>query len=184
MGTWPTVEFDPLVTIHTWSLEALGAGIHGMVADPAFSRLTACTSAAYVASNRAILIPCQVGKRTVFKRLFCLNGGTVSGNVDVGVYDERFTRRASAGSTAQAGTNAVQYFDVADFVLGPGRYYLAVALDNATGTLFRNASPNVTQLRLLGMAQQASAFPLPNPIVLAAFATVYIPVIGMTTRTV
>lgn len=139
------------------------------------------SSAAFPAANDAIFVPVHIKQATLIKRLFCSNGGTASGNVDVGIYTEDGARIVSSGSTAQAGTTVPQFFDITDFILGPGRYYFAVAMDNGTGTLFR---ANITALRLsaIGMAKMATAFPLPATATLATVTAAFLPLIGAEVR--
>lgn len=76
---------------------------------------------------------------TAYQLLFYV-GATSSGNIDVGIYDSQQNRIVSAGSTAMSATiNTVQEINIADTVLSPGEYFLAVACDNTTGTVFQRA---------------------------------------------
>lgn len=132
-------------------------------------------------ANDAIFVPFYLHQATLIKRLFCSNGTVVSGNVDVGIYTEDGALIVSSGSVAHAGTSDLQFFDVTDIVLGPGRYYMAIAMDNTTGTIFR-ANLSVSQQRSLGMAKQASAFPLPASATLAVVTSGFLPLIGAEIR--
>lgn len=138
---------------------------------------SAPASLAFPASNDALMVPFYLNNAVTIKRLWTANGGTASGNIDVGIYSRDSERIVSSGSTAQSGTNGLQFFDVTDFVLGPGKYYMAVAMDNTTGTLFRTNTV-VVRLLMLGMAKQASAFPLPASITPAPLTAAYLPLIG------
>ena len=90
-----------------------------------------------------------------------MNGAAVSGNVDCGVYDPLGNRLGSVGSTAQSGTTAPQRINfTVPLQLAPGRYYLGVAMDNATGALVRWA-PTAQTARGAGVRERASSFPLP-----------------------
>jgi hypothetical protein len=135
------------------------------------------TSTAWPAANDAILVPITLKQTVLIKRLFSINGATASGNIDVGIYSDDGAKIVSAGSTAQSGTNVPQFFDVTDFMLGPGRYYLAAAMDGTTGTLFR-ANISVARLQALGLAKQATAFALPSSITFATVTAAYLPMIG------
>lgn len=177
---FPYAPTEPLVTIHPYTLESLGP-IPGILAGLAF-RSTA--SAAYPTASLAIFVPFVLAKPILVKKLWCYNGTAVSGNVDVGIYDEQGTRLCSSGSTAQAGTSTLQEFNITDTVIGPGLFYLAIALDNTTGTLFRGTVTTVALLKQLGMFQQASAFALPATATFATVANDYIPVFGLSTRDV
>jgi len=89
-----------------------------------------------------------------------MNGAAVSGNIDVGIYDPLGNLIAHTGSTAQAGTTAPQRINFATPVqLKPGRYYLAIAMDNITGTTVRWA-PTAQTARGAGVRSLASFFPL------------------------
>lgn len=164
----------PLITISTLSLLAKGADAH----------FVAPNSATWPAANRAIFVPFRTAVPILVRQLFNCNGATASGNIDVGIYDRVGTRLVSAGSTAQAGTSVLQVFNVTDTLIGPGQFYFAVALDNTTGTITRQAPPNVLQTRALGLVQMASAFPLPATATFATVANVHIPLCGLTTKTV
>ena len=131
----------------------------------------------YPAANDAIFVPFTVHQSVLIKRLFSMNGSAVSGNIDMGIYTADGARMTSIGSTAQSGTNQPQFFDITDLLIGPGLYYLAVALDNTTGTLFRS-NPTVTRLQTLGMAKQASAFALPSTATFASVTAAYLPLMG------
>lgn len=164
---------DPLVVLSPHSPAGpLGGMVGGAIA-----------SATYPSANLAIFYPVRVTRAFTVAQLFVLNGATVSGNIDVGIYDSAGTRLVSSGSTAQSGTNAVQAFNIADTLLAAGWYYLAVAMDNITGTLQRNTAGSFVMTASLGIGQQASAFPLPATatIIRAAAGTQFI-CVGATSR--
>lgn len=173
-------EFYPLlVTVHPWSPESLG----DMIMSQGASGLDACASAPWPANNRALLIPFRVYQPETIVKLGSLNGATASGNIDMGIYDRAFTRLVSIGSTAQAGTTAIQEFDITDILLGTGQFYLAVAMSSTAGTLFRRALGQATELVAMGMTGMASAFPLPATVTPdVSQVTTYIPLVFATTR--
>lgn len=131
----------------------------------------------WTAANEALFVPFVLHQGVVVKRLWAANGNTVSGNIDVGIYsmDARLIR--SSGSTVQATANALQFFDITDFYLGPGVYYIATALDNITAILFRSSVSAVLE-KAVGMAKMASAFPLPATATLATVTAAHLPIIG------
>jgi len=114
------------------------------------------------------------------------NGSAVSGNVDCGLYDAHRNQIAHTGSTAQAGTNASQAVGATATQLNPGNYYVAVAIDNATGTFnSQGSNPNSAGTFYIypafGLFTMASAFPLPSTLTLAApsaAAQAYLPMFG------
>lgn len=168
-----------LVTIYPCSDESLGSLPHTL----GNTTLGSIASTAYPASNAAIYIPFTVSELITVRKLFSYNGAAASGNIDVGIYDAAGTRLASTGSTAQSGTNTLQVFDITDFVLVPGKYYLAVAMDNTTGTLFAHTAGIAGHHYASGgVMQEASAFPLPATATFASMAQNFLPMIGLSTR--
>lgn len=143
--------------------------------------LTVTTSSTWVTANTAVYLPFVVYQPLTVVKMAVINGTVVSGNIDVGIYDTGQHRLVSKGSTAQAGTSAIQSFDITDTLLQPGEYYAAVAMDNTTGTLSQYQT-SVTLAGAAGCLSQATAFALPDPATFAA-ATSKIPVVMLTTRT-
>lgn len=130
---------------------------------------------AWPSANLAIAYPISLGVATRVRKFGWLNGGTASGNIDVGLYTAAGTRIASTGSTAQAGTNTIQHIDVSDFDLAPGLYYLAMAMDNTTGTNQAMATWTTAVARMVGVVEMASAFPLPTTFTPATPSNNYVP---------
>ncbi len=141
------------------------------------------TSGAWPAANLALFMPFVVTRPVVIENLAVVNGSTASGNIDMGLYAADGTRLVSVGSTAQAGTSAAQVFDITDTLLGVGRYYLALALDNATGTVQRAVASNAVIGRFAGMLEQTSAFPLPATASFAAYTRTALPNMAALART-
>lgn len=119
-------------------------------------------------ANKAIYIPFQVSEIFIVDNMYTINGGTVSGNIDVGIYEHGGTRLVSSGSTAQAGASSIQEFNVTNTTLNPGLYYFAVAVSNTTATL-EMWTPTAAISRSLGVMEETSAFPLPST---ATFASI------------
>lgn len=178
MGDWPNTPQPLCVTVHPYSLNACG-GIGGYGLS-----LANFTSSAWTASNRAVYMPFWLNRPETFVKLFCMNGATASGNVDMGIYDYAGTRIVSIGTTAQSGTNALQEFDITDTQIGPGKFYLALAMDNTTGTIFRTTGSITDFGREAGFLMQESAFALPATATFAAITSNSLPLFGATTRSV
>lgn len=138
---------------------------------------------AWPTANKAIFVPVTIYDAVTIVKMYVINGNPVSGNIDVGIYDVGGARLVSAGSTAQAGTDVVQEFNITDTTLNPGLYYLACALDNGTGRVSR-WNPSAALGRALGVAEQTTAFALPSSATFAALSSSYIPAIFATPRTV
>lgn len=169
--------WEYITGLHSFSEECVGIdlGAQSGGATP--------SSAAWPAANDALFVPLYLCQPVVVTRLYSVNGSTVSGNIDMGIYAEDGARIASIGSTAQSGSTALQFFNITDTPLAPGRYYLAVALDNTTGTLFRS---NLTVVRnqTLGLAKMASAFALPATATFATVTSGFFPFVGAEIATV
>lgn len=166
----------PLPYTHVMSPESMGLTLGG-------TTLATAASAVYVAANRALYIPFHLTVPRLVTQLFSANGGTAGNNIDMGIYSSEggvpVTRLVSIGSTAQSGTNVLQYFNITDTQLGAGDFYLAIAMDGVTGTLFR-LQPNTDLLRRTPIYQQATAFPLPATATPVIPASAYLPMIGAT----
>lgn len=176
----PLVPFDRL-TISTYSGEqSIGAKLYnGCNGAPSSFATTV-----WPLANRAIFVPFRIKGRINVAQLFSSNGAAVSGNIDLGIYAIDGTRILSKGSTAQAGTSALQALDVTDKFIAAGSYFFACALDNTTGTLLALASGTLGLTILTGCYQMASAFPLPATATFAALTSDYVPAIGLTQESV
>ncbi len=178
---WPNNNLEPLCTITPASPES---GVFNAPYNGGNVGLNGYASAAWsgIAANTAVFIPFSVAKRITFTTLFIVNGATVSGNVDVGIYDSNGTLIVSKGSTAQAGASALQKFTVTSTTIGPGVYYLAVVFDNTTGTIYKTIIGQALRTKLTGMAQMASAFPLPATVTFATIGQDFVPMVGLSVR--
>lgn len=142
-------------------------------------------SGAVAVASTAIYIPVQISFTYTAVKMFVCNGASVSGNLDVGIYDHNANKLVSSGSTAQAGTNVVQVFDIADTTLAPGLYYLGFSMDNTSGTFLVRGGGDPEAHRAFGLFSQASTFPLPTTATWSTFTTVNtIPWVAMTSNTV
>jgi hypothetical protein len=148
-----------------------------------FWRIAGGGSTVWTSANRAMFIPIEVETTITVIGISWLNGGTVSGNVDVGIYDLVGNLLISAGSTAQAGINSIQSVSLTATILSAGVYYAAMAMDNATGTINECSIGNAPGGRTFGIQQMASAFPLPNPATLVPSIFVF-PALSLMTQSV
>lgn len=136
------------------------------------------------AANQAFYYPLSLPWPYPVRRVFWANGSSVTTtNFDLGIYTADGTKIYSTGSTAASGVSVLQYVTPSpDFVLSPGRYYLAMACSTNTasrgGTGHGGLSPAVAALA--GMLIQATALPLPATMTPATAGTTVIPVCGIT----
>lgn len=179
MPDWPNLGQVPPVMMSPLSAFALGMEIGS-------AAMAAPAGAAIGTANLARGYPFWLPEPVVVQKLWCYNGATLGGNVDVGIYSEDGRLLVSAGSTAQAGASVLQEFDVTDTIIGRGRFYLALATSSTTATFFCVGASNATNLQLLkaaGCWQAASAMALPSTVTYAALAAALLPVCGFATRT-
>lgn len=152
------------------ALETLGGG--------------ASASATWPTGNSAFYYPFKVRRPFNAVYMYVMNGAAVSGNVDLGIYDLAGNRLVSTGSTAHAGTSAIQTFNITDTLLYPGVYYMAMNCSNTTSQ-FQRWSGNVLATRLLGVLTQAvGAVTLPNPATFTSTAISFFPIVGISSKTV
>lgn len=128
MGDWPAVARPNMPTITPFSFNSLGMQTVGLSPGGAVASATAGT-------NIAMYFPWLVETPCTVTKGFVMNGASVNGNIDVGVYDHEFTLIVSKGATLQAGTNAIQELDITDTTIMPGRYWIGF-VNTGTGTVF------------------------------------------------
>jgi hypothetical protein len=166
-------------TIHPYSRESVGASVLGFGG----STMLNMSSAAWPVANKAVGIPFAITNPTRFRAMFCYNGGAVSGNIDMGVYDLQGNKIASSGSIAQSGVNAIQAVTSGlDFVLPAGAYRMYLACNNATAQFFRTTFPNSNFAQPSIFNWNASSFPL-GTLGAGAFEN-FLPLFGLCRETV
>lgn len=161
--------------ISSYAFESLGRSA---------AQVVTVASATWPAANRALFLPFTITAPYLVQRVWWANGATVNGNVDCGIYSSDGTKLASVGSTAQVGTSVVQSVALAaPLLLLPGSYYMALVLSSATATVIRTSAA-VAACQMMGMAQQATALPLPATATFATIASAALPLFGITSSTV
>jgi hypothetical protein len=179
----------PNITIHPWSLES----INGQTVTLSNSQgLSAAASATFPVQYQAILIPFTVVKPAIIVKILVANGAVVSGNIDVGIYTSEggvspiLVNLVSMGLTAQSGVSGIQSFDIADTLLGVGSYYMAITMDNTTGTLYRIPPATNYFMEVTGVRGKILASPYSLPATITTFdvpCPLYIPLFALSTRT-
>lgn len=173
-------RFPVNVIVSPWSRESIAPSL--IIASSAYE-LEYCNTRTWPVANLARFYPFTLTEPTTFVKLFFV-GGIASGNVDMGIYDEKGTRLVSAGSTVVAFTNSVQEFDITDTLIGPGRFYLAIAIDNTSITIYGSIGTGDTaDLRMCGLREKTSGFPLPATVTFGPASNAgYLDMIAATTR--
>lgn len=135
-------------------------------------------------ANTAFYVPFWLPWPYPVKRVWWYNASSVTTtNFDLGIYTADGTKLYSTGSTAASGASASQYVTPSpDFVLSPGRYYLALACSSITASRGGQGvtSVSIARLRMLGVLQEASALPLPATMTGVAVANSCYPLCGIT----
>jgi hypothetical protein len=164
----------PTVTITPYAPESIGMQMG----------TTAPASAAYPGTNRAIFVPFVTLRPLTIYKMFAHNGNSVSGNIDVGIYDAVGKKLWSAGSTAQSGTSQLQWFTLGTpLTIGADLFYMAVALNNTTGHILRRSLASI-ECRGVGMFQDGGNFPLADVGSFTSISSGYVPIIGLSTYNV
>lgn len=175
MSDWPKVPpaYTKVGILTTSSLNHSPAGWSVVLGNVVMT-----TSTAWGTADVALYVPVYLGWQAKVYKLSVMNGGTVGGNTDVGIYNERGVRLVSSTPTLQSGTSTIQTFDVTDTLLNPGVYYLALANTTTTGTYLCGTTTAV-RMRSVGAMEQTglTSGTLPNPAVFATFTRTFVPVI-------
>jgi len=180
VSDWPSgayLEAGP--TVHTGSLESAGAELVG-----GGGSIVNATTQAFPAANRAYGHAFyNLGRQPIVATmLFWLNGATMSGNCDIGIYDARFQRIVSSGPVPQAGINAAQVVSISPTPLPPGGpYHFALAMDNGAGHVMRN-TPFSGQINFCGGFMAIAGYPLPASLTAVYSSANYWFLLGLSQR--
>ena len=136
-------------------------------------------SATWPTANKILYIPFRLSEPITVQQLLLHNGAAVSGNVEMAIYSEDGTRIVTSGSTAQAGTTAIQLLNITDTLLGRGAFYFGVSLNNVTGELNRVA-PVLGLCQMIGLLTETpGSFGLPAIATFSAYVDAYLPLCGL-----
>lgn len=140
------------------------------------------SATAWPAAGLVIFVPFWIPEPVTFYKMF-VAVAVSAGNFDAGIYAEDQTRLVSIGTTAAAGTNDTQVFDITDTTLARGRYYMAIVADTVTTLTVRAKLPAAGIAQSLGLLEQASVtLPLStgaSPATFAKYTRAYIPLFGV-----
>jgi hypothetical protein len=127
---------------------------------------SAPSSTTFEAAAAAAYFPILVQTTCMVRRLWWANGATVDAgyNIDVGIYADSAAQPGvlllGTGNTAQGTALQVQFAEVTDTTLTPGRYWLAIACSSASATFMVSTLP-VGATNAVTRFEQSSASPLP-----------------------
>jgi hypothetical protein len=174
-GGGSSMPMPPIVSTMNW---------HCVGEQLSANSVAAAASAVWPTANTAIYIPLLVTEDITVTKLWWHNGATASGNVNMALYTGAGAQVSGTetGSTAQGTINVIQEVNIADTALTAGLYYIAIVMDNTTGTMFRH-SVGAAINRAMGLATEAGVFDLPANATLATANSAYVPICGIATRT-
>ena len=177
MSAYPNSKAPSLPTITSMSECSLG----GVWLPLSGSGAIGANSASSV--NLLRVIPFHIGQTIVVQKMFILNGATVAGNLDIGIFTMDGVKLTSTGSFAQSGANALQAVALpTPYTLYAGQYYMGYASDNASATFQSTSASSVagTYTVMAGVAN-ASSFPLPATLTLSTNTGVSAIIFGLST---
>lgn len=144
--------------------------------------MSSFVSIAWALANRAFYLPWHVLVPTTVRRAWFLVGATGgTNNVDMGVYDAAGKRIVSSGGILVGTASTIQYLDITDTTLPPGAYYIGIAMNGTTATHYANTTSAVARIRLAGVLQQDTAYPLPATATMVAPTINQSPICGLAT---
>jgi len=137
-------------------------------------------NAGWATANMALYLPVMFpANATLYAIRFHAANGT--GNYDLGLYDEFLTLVASTGSTAMSAAG-VKSLTLPEYRVQAGRiYYAALAISSTSGQIVRWAITARDGVAV-GVGQQATALPLPDPAVPVTLTTAVIPIFAFGVR--
>lgn len=171
--------------ITPWSLESLAAEFLAQGQAAAASTIVPT-------ANTIVYIPFGLAEPETFKKGAWLNGGTVGGTVDIGVYDSTGTGgspgtllvKTNGGPITQTTINVLQENDITDTLIpGPGRFYLAWVSSSASAYYFAIA-PAAPRCQAFGIMTEASSTLNATATAIKNTTWAYIPVFGFSRTTV
>lgn len=133
-------------------------------------------------ANLATYVPMKFDYPVVATQFFLYTGSVSVANFDIGLYDENFNRLVNCGSTALQGSVGMQYVNITDYLIVPGRYYMAFVCASAVN-IGREHMGNIINSGLLGVLQESGAgVPLPATGTPGVATSVFVPNVGFTTK--
>ena len=143
--------------------------------------LGVAASGTWLNANLAIYVPFRLSRSMVVTNMFAFNGATALGSTDLGIYSCDGVRLVHTGSTGQITINSITTVNVTSTIIGPGLFYMAMSQSLSTSTYFRSAL-TAQFSKVVGVATQQTAHPLPTVAVFGTVSGAYIPMFGLTCR--
>ena len=157
-------------------------GLYGAAATRLIRDHASKNSIIWPIANRALYVPFYLDEEFIVNSIWYLAGSDNTGNFDIGIYTRPGnTKIVSSGSTALGTVSVINRFTPTNPVfLIPGNYWIAMAVDNVTGSTDRIELTNALNGDSSGVLMEASAFPLPATATPVQQTTTFtIPIVGL-----
>jgi hypothetical protein len=132
-------------------------------------------------ANLILYVPVRIPELITVKRVFWSNGDSAAGNINVGLYDWSGAKQWECGSTAQSGTDVVQYKDITDTDVAAGMWFLALQA-SSTSTRFMMSGDFWSLWRSGVFDEAAGSFALPSTATFTNPNYGYLPYFGLDVR--
>jgi hypothetical protein len=160
----------PIISTFSKEIFGLEAGVVSAVA---------MDSGAVGTANRIFILPLILEHDFLVTAFFVVNGATVSGLIDMGIYSAEGWRLFSTGTTFQTGTSVKQTLQITAQMLNKGAYYLALGFASASATVRGKLAASAADLAGIGMLIQDGTMPLPGRLSPIANLSTRLPLCGI-----
>lgn len=158
-------SFFPISMAHVWNLSLNSAAV------------------SWGTANQAVYLPFVLPWEYPIARVFWVNGSTTTGNGCAAIYTPGGKQLYTTGSVARTPASGLQWTNLSTpLILPPGAYYFGLSINATTTAVFGSISVTAAIARGMGIKQQASALPLPDPATFAAPTTAVYPLCGFSRR--
>lgn len=155
MGQWNLTVIPIPHIISSGGSTALGPALVASNLLPAQA-----AAAVWTTANTAWYCPFNLPQIATITQFFTWNGTVGTDRVDLGIFSADGTSLITTGSTVLSGNTTIQLYNTTDITLNVGDYFLAMAMNGTTDTMFRVAMINSTAANTIGCRTGASSFPL------------------------
>lgn len=164
-------SFGPMITLDS----------HDLMNSSTLLGTTAPANTAWPAASIGIFVPFSAGMPVTLKEAWVETGTlTTSNNMQIAVYGSDFTRKFTTGNiTVATASDTVNSSAIADVVIPPGEYYMALSCDGTRNILATTLAVGVYQS--MGVLEQTglTAATLPDPMVPVTYTRAFLPLFGL-----
>lgn len=133
-------------------------GPAGLIADRDTFTASGSSAQTWPVASKALFMP-FILETPALARAMAIQVSVQSGNLDVGIYTLAGASIVTAGTTA-VGAAGIQVINITDTWLATGTYFMALAIDNTTASIFMTTGTSY-QSSIFGIQEMGAAFVLP-----------------------